>query len=121
MVSCPAPLVCQVAVKVPSEAAGTAATGTQVEPGVAGSWSISTEAPASLLGTVPLTDTPLRTNADAAEEIVIPFPVALTVPAPDWTLGFVLDPGPVPAPPDPAQASPGITSTPAPVARRAAK
>src|SRR6185312_1790073 len=120
-VSCPAPLVCQVAVNVPFEAAFTVATGTQVEPGVAGSWSISIEAPASLAGTVPLTDTPLRTNAEAAEEIVIPPLVALTVPAPDWTLGFVLDPGPVPAPPDPAQASPGITSTPALAARRAAK
>jgi hypothetical protein len=106
---------------VPSEAACTTATGTQVEPGAAGSWSISTAAPASLAGTVPLTDTPLRTNAETAEEIVIPLLVALTVPAPDWTLGFVLDPGPVPAPPDPAQANPGITSTLAPAASRAAK
>jgi hypothetical protein len=50
---------------------------------VAGSWSISIAAPASLAGTVPLTDTPLRTNAEAAEEIVIPSLVALTVPVPD--------------------------------------
>jgi len=60
-------------------------------------------------------------NAEAAEEIVIPLLVALTVPVPDWTPGFVLDPGPVPAPPEPAQASPGITSTPPAAARRAAK
>jgi hypothetical protein len=114
-------LVCQVAVNVPFEAAFTVATGTQVEPGVAGSWSISIAAPASIAGTVPLTDTPLRTNAEAAEEIVIPSPVALTVPLPDWTFGFVPDPGAVPAPPDPAQASAGITRTPAPAARKAAK
>jgi hypothetical protein len=83
MVSCPAPLVCQAAVNVAFEAARTTATGTQVEPRVAGSWSISTAAPASLAGTEPLTDTPLRTNAETGEEIVIPSPVALTVPAPD--------------------------------------
>jgi hypothetical protein len=52
----------------------------------------------------------LRTNVEAADEIVIPSLVALTVPVPDWTLGFVLEPGPAPAPPDPAQARPGMTN-----------
>ena len=121
MVSCPARLVCQLAAKVPSEAAWTTATGTQLAPGVAGSWSISTASPAALAGTVPVIETPLRTNVDTAEEIVIPSLVALTVPVPDWTFGLLPDDGPVPAPPDPAQASPGITRTLAPTVRRVAK
>jgi hypothetical protein len=122
IVSCPAPLVCQVASKLPFEAAFMVATGTQLAPGVAGSWSISTAAPASLAGTLPLTDTPLRTNDDTAEEIVIPLLVALTVPVPGWTLGLVPEDDPVEAPPDPpAQANPGITRALAPAARRAAK
>jgi hypothetical protein len=76
-------LVCQLAVNEPFEAAVATATGTHVAPGLAGSWSISTAAPASLAGTVPFTDTPLRTKAEAAEEIVIPLLVALRVPAPE--------------------------------------
>jgi hypothetical protein len=109
------------AVNEPSDAACTTVTGVHVDPGVAGSWSISMLSPASLAGTVPLIDTPLRTNADAADEIVIPSLVALTVPEPEWTLGFVLDPGPVPAPPDPAQARPGMTRTPAAAVRNEAR
>jgi hypothetical protein len=52
---------------------------------------------------------------------VIPSLVALTVPVPDWTLGFVPEPGPVPAPPDPADARAGITSAPRAVASNDAR
>src|SRR6516164_9445572 len=123
MLTWPALVVRHAAVNVPSDAAWTTAIGTQLAPGVAGSWSISTAAPASPAGTVPVTDTPVRRNAEALEEIVIPSLVALTGTFPAWTLtfGMVLDAGEVPAPPDPAQASPGITRAPAPAASSEAK
>ena len=58
---------------------------------------------------MPVIDTPLRTNADAAEVIVIPSLVALTgtLPVPDRTFGLLPDDGPVPAPPDPGPGQPG--------------
>jgi hypothetical protein len=42
----------------------------------------------------------------------MPSLVALTVPVPDWTLGFLPGDGPVPAPPDPAQARAGMINAP---------
>jgi len=57
------------------------------------------------------------------EEIVIPSLVALTGTFPAWTftVRLVLEAGAVPAPPDPAQASPGTLRAPAPATSRERK
>jgi hypothetical protein len=91
--------VCQPAAKEPSGAARTTATGVQLAPGVAASWSISIASPALPPGTLPVTDTPLRTNAEALATNVMPPLVALTETLPWRTTGVV--PGLIPAPPDP--------------------
>ena len=66
------------------------ATGTHVAVAAELSWSISTTSPASDAGTVPVTDTPPRMNAEASEVIVIPSLLAVTgtLPAVTGTGGF---------------------------------
>jgi hypothetical protein len=122
MLSGPAGLVCQAAANEPFDAAWTVATGAQLEPGAEPSWSISTVAPASAAGTLPVTDSPLRTKEEAFATRVTPPLLALTgtLPASTLTFGLPPDDGPDEAPPEPAQASPGITSAPAMVASNGA-
>ena len=117
----PARVVRNVAANEPFGSGWTTATSVQVAPGVEGSWSISTAWPALPAGTVPVSDTPLRTNAEALVCRVIPSAAALTGVLPGSTGGLVLadapglaPPDPDGAPPEPAAASPGSASTPAP-------
>jgi hypothetical protein len=126
IVSWPARLGRHAAVNAPPGWALAFATGTHVAVAPEVSWSISTTSPTSDAGTVPVTDTPPRMNAEAWDVIVTPSLLAETGTLPAVTGGLGVGfgaglTGPVPPPPEAAKASPGITSAPAPAANNGAK